>query len=102
MTAALAIMDSIYNMTWIGLSAISPPAAADFRKRIPDLQATNEQAFKSDKSLVREILKMGETSGKTLFYGTHLFVLAPVVNTMRVDLAERRAARHLEAEAAEL
>lgn len=90
---AQAVLDGLYRGLTMGLMAISPVAAAQWNAKIDDLQATNAVLLAGDKDLTRTICKMGQGGGKLAFAAAHVMAVAPVVVTVRADLAVRAADR---------
>lgn len=88
--AALATLDSMYSAIAFGLLTVSPASASVWAAQIEQLQRTNELALSGDKNLCRAINRMGERTGKAMFFGAHIMAIAPVVVTLRSDLASRK------------
>lgn len=91
--SALAVLDGIYGAVAIGLLAVSPKAASVWAENLEQLQATNSVALAGDKKLCQSINRVGERTGKAMFAGAHIMALAPVLVTLRADLAERSKAK---------
>lgn len=91
--AAVAILSSLYDVTALGLMAVSPSAAHKWSRSVPGLLETDAVILAADKDLCHQILRMGEANGKTVFYMAHLMAVIPVVIEIRSDFADRRANR---------
>lgn len=87
--SALAVLDGMYSAVSLGLFMLSPNAAASWAAQIDQLQASNAVTLAGDKVLCKSITKMGERTGKAMFFGAHVVAFAPVVNELRKDFANR-------------
>lgn len=88
--SALATLDNLYNVVAIALLTVSPKSASVWAEQVEGLQASNAVALAADKNLCRSINRLGERTGKAMFFGAHIMALAPVAITLRADMAARK------------
>lgn len=88
--AALAAMDTAYNMLAVGFMLLSPEAAHTWASKVENLQHTNRLAFDADPKLARQVGKAAGKGGSALFYLTNG---AAVLTSAAVIVNEQRAKR---------
>lgn len=94
---ALASLDSLYNLTTVGLTMVGLTATAEaWTAQTDDLRKSNEEALKAAPRLAAAIANAGSVGGATAFFAAHVMAVAPVMMLARMELATRRAARDAE------
>ena len=88
---ATAVLESMYRAVNMGLMMFSPAAQQVWNAQLDGLRASNDLTLDSDPKLCAQIAKLGRASGSGMFYVSHIMAIAPVVFTLREDLASRKA-----------
>lgn len=87
--SALAVMESMYGAVSLGLIMVSPQSAQVWATQIDSLQASNALVLAGDKALCKSICRLGERSGKAMFFSAHVMAAVPVVVALQQDFKSR-------------
>jgi len=87
--SALAVMESMYGAVSLGLLMVSPQSASVWGSQIESLQASNALVLAGDKALCKSICRLGERSGKAMFFSAHVMAAVPVAIALQQDFKSR-------------
>lgn len=90
---ALSTMESVYNLTGMGMLMLRRPETAETIVNLADQwQAGNRQAFESSEKLAEAIANLGQASGTVTFISVNLYAAFSIYLAMREEGAKIRAA----------
>lgn len=98
---AVQTLHGLYEGLGMPLTLLSPPGGAEWYSQIDGLDARNRLFLATNKDLVKRINAMANKGGNFAFVFSHILAIAPVVQVVRQDFAERAAKRDAELAAQE-